>query len=602
MKNILIGFCLTAASAVAMAEIPAGYYTALEGKSGAELKAAVKAAAQPAGFTVVSYNSGTWKAFAQTDVRLIEGDLIWRDMYSNRMVYVSTGHDCMNIEHSVANSWWGGDKGSHEAYCDLFHLNPSDADANNKKSNHPLGEVADARIYDNGLVKIGTPASGFGGGAATVFEPADEHKGDFARAYLYVFTAYSNVPWLSDQEGSNMLDISAEGAQPKPWVVDMLLRWSAADPVDDTELTRNEEIYKIQKNRNPFIDYPALAEYIYGSRQTEGFTTAGNEVQPVNRPSDPKLSGLWLTGVNTYSGRYWEGTDLQFDCPDGDLWISYDGGEFQRYGERFSLPSASTHGEKHTLKAYSAAATRSEGLRSSYVYVTMTGRDAAVTDYTDAIWTPVTATSEIEKGKYYIILSSNVKNIMGCTANDFMPSCGYCQFKGDDVSLLPEGAALVSFVPVEGSEDQYMVRISDALGNSKGYWSTKSSNKMKLDASTGTPATVSVNGTGEVDIAFTSNGSLKYNKTQPRFSNYTSNQGTVLLYKFKEFPKEGQTGVTDVDSEEDMPIAVSGRDIIVPAGGAVYDLNGRRVSGRDLAPGVYVAVKPNGASVKILIH
>ncbi|MDE6340281.1 MAG: hypothetical protein K2K97_10920, partial [Muribaculaceae bacterium] len=305
---------------------------------------------------------------------------------------------------------------------------------------------------------------------------------------------------------------------------------------------------------------------------------------------------------NQTSDPYWDARDLKFDCPDGNLWISYDGGAFERYGERFSLPSASKHGEKHTLKAYSVAQTRSEGLRSSYVYVTMTGRDAKVTDYTDAVWTPVTKTSQIETGEYYIILSSNVKNIMGCTAANFLPSCGYVQFSGEDVKSLPEGSALVSFVPVGGSNNEYMLKISDTLGDSKGYWTANSSNRMKLDASTGTPATVTINDAGEAVITFTSNGSLQYNKTQPRFSNYSSNQGSVLLYKFKEFPKDEITAIADVTVEDDMPIAVSGRDIIVPAGGAVYDLNGRRVSGIGLAPGVYVAVKANGVSVKILIH
>ncbi|MDE6340282.1 MAG: endonuclease, partial [Muribaculaceae bacterium] len=288
------------ASLAVFAEVPAGYYAGLEGKSGAELKAAVKTAAQPNGFAVVSYGTDTWSAFTKTDVRLIGEDLVWRDMYSNRMIYVNAGHDGMNIEHSVANSWWGGKNGSRDAYSDLFHLNPSDADANNKKSNNPLGEVSDARIYDNGLVKIGTPASGFGGGATSVFEPADEYKGDFARAYLYVFTTYSDIPWVADKDGKYMLNISANGAVPQTWVVDMLLRWSAEDPVDNTELARNEEIYKIQKNRNPFIDYPVLAEYLYGSKQGDAFIAAGNEVQPVDRPAEPKLSGLWLTGVNTY--------------------------------------------------------------------------------------------------------------------------------------------------------------------------------------------------------------------------------------------------------------------------------------------------------------
>jgi endonuclease I len=42
-----------------------------------------------------------------------------------------------------------------------------------------------------------------------------------------------------------------------------LLAWSLADPVDDFERNRNEVIYSYQHNRNPFIDYPPLAELIW---------------------------------------------------------------------------------------------------------------------------------------------------------------------------------------------------------------------------------------------------------------------------------------------------------------------------------------------------
>lgn len=600
MKKYLSILMLASGVASMLAEAPAGYYSSLEGKKGDELKNAVKAVAQPEGFEVVSYGDDTWTAFQKTDVRVVEGRQIWRDMYSNRMVYTATGHDGLNIEHSVANSWWGGKNGNLAAYSDLIHLNPSDADANNKKSNHPLGKVADARLYDNGISKIGTPASGFGGGAPTVFEPADEYKGDFARAYLYIFTAYSDISWKEDANGKYMLNINPGATNPQAWVTDMLLAWSAADPVDDVEMARNEEIYEIQHNRNPFIDFPALGEYIYGSKKGEAFSVAANKSVTINRPAEPTATGLWLTGVNTYSGRYWDDNKVSFDCTEGNLWISCDGSTYQRFGSQISLPQPKAHGEKHSLRAYTTDDPNGEGLRSPIVYVTMTAKDASVTDYTGAVWTPVTMTSEITPDSYYLILSENVKHVMGYEANNYLPMCGFPQFDGDNITCISDEAALVRFVPVTGTPGQYTLSISDPLGNMKGYWQTNSSNKMKLNATSGTAAEVSVNEKGQAIIKFTANGSLQYNKTQPRFTNYTSNQGAVVLYKFKEFPEEG-SGVIAPSVEEEAPVAVSGRNIIVPEGGAVYDLNGRRVSGLDLAPGIYVAVTPQGRSAKIAI-
>lgn len=600
MKKISILLMLASGMASMMAEVPEGYYSSLEGKKGDELKNAVKAVAMPEDFEVVSYGEDTWAAFQKTDVRTVEGRQIWRDMYSNRMVYVLTGHDGLNIEHSVANSWWGGKNGSRDAYSDLMHLNPSDADANNKKSNHPLGKVADARLYDNGITKIGNPASGFGGGSGTVFEPADEYKGDFARAYLYVFTAYPEIPWKEDANGKYMLEIANGAAKPQAWVTDMLLAWAAADPVDDVEMTRNEEIYNIQHNRNPFIDFPALAEYIYGSKKGEAFSTSNNKAVIVNRPAEPVATGLWLTGVNTYSGRYWSDNLVSFSCTEGNLWISRDGGTYQQYGSEIIIPQPTAHGEKHTLCAYTTEDPNGEGLRSPIVYVTMTGKDATVTDYTGAVWTPVTATSEITPDAYYLILSENVKHVMGYEANNYLPMCGFPRFDGDNITCISDEAALVRFVPVSGAEGQYTLLISDPLGNEKGYWQANASNKMKLNAASGTAADVSINENGQAIIKFSANGSLQYNKTQPRFTNYASTQGAVVLYKFKEFPQPG-SGIVTPSIIEEAPVAVSGRDIIVPEGGAVYDLNGRRVSGMNLAPGVYVAVTPQGRAAKILI-
>ena len=49
----------------------------------------------------------------------------------------------------------------------------------------------------------------------------------------------------------------------------MLLKWSADDPVSEKEMNRNNGVYSIQNNRNPFIDHPELADFIWGSRKNE---------------------------------------------------------------------------------------------------------------------------------------------------------------------------------------------------------------------------------------------------------------------------------------------------------------------------------------------
>ena len=50
-----------------------------------------------------------------------------------------------------------------------------------------------------------------------------------------------------------------------------MMRWSAIDPVDDIEIARNNVIAEKQ-NRNPFVDYPGLEDYIWGEWQDVEFS------------------------------------------------------------------------------------------------------------------------------------------------------------------------------------------------------------------------------------------------------------------------------------------------------------------------------------------
>lgn len=611
MKNLISGMMIAAVALMLMSAAPAGYYSALEGKSGAELKTAVKKAALPEDFVTIVYGMGhtsfkTWQAFEITDVRMIQGKPAWWDMYSNRLVYVESGVSSLNIEHSVANSWWGGEAGNVQAYSDLFHLNPSNSEANGKKSNNPLGVVGANPAYNNGMTRVGAPAAGYGGGATTVFEPADEYKGDFARAYFYIMTAYDDISWRDDKGGEKMYTIADGKIELQPWVAKMLLEWSAADPVDSKEYKRNEEIFKYQKNRNPFIDYPVLAEYIWGSKKGDRFSVAGNEATVVNRPTDPEALDVRLTDVNTYASNYWGDRELAFNTDsDSELWISLDGGTYQRYGDRIQLPAGTTHGDKHVVKAYALANWGERTLKSSIVTVTMSVKNPDETDYSEATWSPVKNIAEITSDGHYLILASDNSHVMGSTfqSNGFMPDCGFAEFGNSndetEITAIPKESAVIQLQNAGNSA--YALKISDTHGVFKGFWNCTAAKKMKLDANQGAAAAISIdeNGNARIDFGETP-GWLQYNKTNPRFLNYSSTQGGVKLYKFTGFTEE-TSAIVEMNNEE-TPIILNGRNIILPKGGEIYDLQGRNVSGADLMPGIYVVKIYKNKSVKILIR
>ena len=215
------------------------------------------------------YGSGprkSWDAFFHTDRDTLTNEVL--DMYSNDHRYFDPENPTasvagFDIEHMLPKSWWGGDV--NPAYCDIYHLVPGDASANRSKSNHAPGIPADSS-FNNGSFVTGRDTIH---GLQRVFCPADEYKGDFARAYFYIATCYGDsLTWLTSGEPGQAM--TNEGWQEfRPWLRDLLLEWHRMDPVSKKELDRAIEVNKIQGNRNPFIDYPELAEYIWGEKQGE---------------------------------------------------------------------------------------------------------------------------------------------------------------------------------------------------------------------------------------------------------------------------------------------------------------------------------------------
>ena len=255
------------------------YYRTVEGLKKAELKTSLHGLIQPE--SVLDYGGKgegyTWSGFAVTDC-MPDGTV--RDRYSDEVRDFNglNAVSGMNIEHVFANSWWGHTV--NNAYCDLFNLFPSDASANGRKSNNPMGVVTGDVSFDNGVTRVGRSTSYREDSLITVWEPADQWKGDFARTFFYMATCYENLQdeW---QTTEGLLVVQPDRYPTlRPWVTRLLLEWNEADPVDAIERERNEAVCAIQGNRNPFVDYPQLAEYIWGDSTEYAFYTDRNATQP----------------------------------------------------------------------------------------------------------------------------------------------------------------------------------------------------------------------------------------------------------------------------------------------------------------------------------
>ncbi len=255
MNKIRISFLFCFCVVGVFAQAPAGYYNSTRNLCGEALRQ--KLSTIISSHTALAYDE-LWDAYEQTDLR--NNGKIW-DMYSN--CHFDFGDDqcgnytrecsCYNREHSMPQSWFGD---AMPMKTDLFHVYPTDGWVNNKRGNLPFGEVSNPTYTSGNGSKVG-PCS-FSGYSGTVFEPVDEYKGDFARSYFYMSTCYASKN-LGQSDGSAMFS----GSQLKPWAVDLLLSWHYADPVSQKEIDRNNAIYNIQHNRNPFIDCPYFVDAIW---------------------------------------------------------------------------------------------------------------------------------------------------------------------------------------------------------------------------------------------------------------------------------------------------------------------------------------------------
>ena len=249
-----------------VAAIPEGYY---DGVDGQKTPAAILSALQ----TCISkdYNEISYKGlephYLNTD---FYADTLW-DMYSTCLFTYDDANipqkqvcDGWNKEHVCCQSWLG----NGPMVSDMFNVYPTDARVNNLRSNYPYGVVGSNKGIsgdpdNHALGKLGSSTTS---GIGTVYEPDDRYKGDFARTFFYMVARYRNNV-LNSGDGSKMF--TSNPTDLTSYSLSFLLEWHRNDPVSEKEVDRNQGVYGEQNNRNPFIDYPDLVEYIWGTKKNQ---------------------------------------------------------------------------------------------------------------------------------------------------------------------------------------------------------------------------------------------------------------------------------------------------------------------------------------------
>lgn len=237
---------------------PAGYYASLEGKSGATLKQAIQD---------IIANPSVVRAHTYGDIIAILKTADQNPENNNQVWLIYTEQPRSKIDYQTGNSIIGKWNREH-IYCqsrgnygDLYNLPPDGINVWSSTGPDDIGAgLSDAhhlRAVDgqeNSSRNNRNYGVDYNGPTAT---PTSSWKGDVARACFYMAVRYNGLNVVNGNPNENIVGQIGDLAT--------LLTWNQTDPRDDFEMNRNNYIYTWQVNRNPFIDYPTLANYIWGA-------------------------------------------------------------------------------------------------------------------------------------------------------------------------------------------------------------------------------------------------------------------------------------------------------------------------------------------------
>jgi hypothetical protein len=280
--------------------IPAGYYSTLEGKSGQNLRLAIRdIIANPNSVRVQNYgdaytilrdadqnpeNSGqVWMIYDEQPISKIDNqtDNSIIGKWNREHIYCQSrlGIPSTFIPNGIPdgiNTWrlTTGSSDIEASHDDAHHLRAVGGQENSTRNNRNYG------------VDYNGPTGNLG-----------SWRGDVARAIFYMTIRYNTLNVVNGDPASS----------PTGQIGDLatLLSWNSLDPADDFEMNRNNVIYNWQMNRNPFVDYPALVNYVFGNLTNVTWnaalsTTDFNQKSPTIYPN-PAKNQILISGLDQIS-------------------------------------------------------------------------------------------------------------------------------------------------------------------------------------------------------------------------------------------------------------------------------------------------------------
>ncbi|WP_329806370.1 endonuclease [Flavobacterium facile] len=283
---------------------PVGYYASLEGLSGVALKQALQAIiANPSEVHLHSY-ADMWDIIRVADTNPLNSGEIW-DMYLEvpmSKIDQQNGSSIVgkwNREHIFCQSRGGfnvamGDyadgigiwnntsaAATVDGVSDAHHIRAENGQENSSRNNKNYGTVNSPTVYAG---PVGTQGS---------------WHGDVARACFYMAVRFNGLNVLNGDPSEYLPSTTTSSGN----IGDLatLLSWNVSDARDDYEMNRNNYVQTWQNNRNPFIDYPLLANYIFGAQYGQPWFAAlaseSFDISEVKVYPNPAAEHIFISGL-----------------------------------------------------------------------------------------------------------------------------------------------------------------------------------------------------------------------------------------------------------------------------------------------------------------
>ena len=263
--------------------IPSGYYDSLEGLSGAALKQAVQDIIANPLVRLHSY-ADIWDIIRTADQNPANSNQVWCMYIESPMAKLDqqVGSSIVgkwNREHIFCQSRGGFEVSSNDSadginfwsstsaasvvdgVSDAHHIRAENGQENSSRNNKNFGTTTSATVYAG-------PSNSQG-----------SWHGDVARSLFYMAVRFNGLNVVNGDPSEYLPSTTTSSGN----IGDLatLLNWNTTDPRDDFEMNRNNYIYTWQMNRNPFIDYPLLANYIFGANFGQSWSASLTSQNPV---------------------------------------------------------------------------------------------------------------------------------------------------------------------------------------------------------------------------------------------------------------------------------------------------------------------------------